>query len=181
MLKKKITTVTIGLPVAVNGTVNILPFLYAVGQSSAPALGKAFAVNSGRTALINGSMNFGSQYLSTGISKNEWGLSNFKTIDVADVGASAVFSNWGSAILSSEFNLTFNEGFESNDLTTFSKNLALSRASKKVSSSFVSTEGKPMEQFAGTVGALYNYGGQFTISTLISTAKKSNSKKDSKE
>ncbi|WP_282057264.1 hypothetical protein [Maribacter luteus] len=184
--EKKIITVTVGLPLAIIASAEAVPLMVMASKSSTAStltssLGRTFAVNSGRTALINGSMNFGSQYLSTGISKNEWGLFNLKTIDVADVGASAVFSNWGSAILSSEFNLTFNEGFESNDLTTFSKNLALSRASKKVSSSFVSTVGKPMEQFAGTVGALYNYGGQFTISTLISTAKKNNSQKDSKE
>ncbi|SHK02812.1 hypothetical protein SAMN04488513_1188 [Pseudozobellia thermophila] len=58
--------------------------LIAAGQSSAPALGKAFALNSGRVAMVNGVSEFGDQYVSNilvnegidekfGLSHLDWG------------------------------------------------------------------------------------------------------------
>ncbi|WP_282115914.1 hypothetical protein [Cellulophaga baltica] len=90
-----IIAVTIGFPVVIIGAVEALPLVYSFGQSALPTvgkeLGKAFAVNKGKVALLNGFSNLGEQYLSTGIAESKWGKQNWGQIDLFDVGASAAF------------------------------------------------------------------------------------------
>ena len=137
-----------------------------------PGLGKALTINSGRVAAVNGASNFGEQYVSTGIAKNMWGANNLRRMDLFDLGVTTAFGGFASTPLKSEFDYTFEKGFKKNDFKEFSENMVFSGLSNKAGKSYGSVVGKPMSQYGGSIGEVFNTGGLFTIKTIISTGKK---------
>ncbi|WP_289039995.1 hypothetical protein [uncultured Zobellia sp.] len=170
--EKTIITVVLGFPVAVVGVVEAVPLLYAASQYSVPGLGKALTINSGRVAAVNGASNFGEQYVSTGISKNMWGMNNLRRMDLFDLGVTTAFGGFASTPLKSEFDYTLEKSFNTNDFKEFSENMVVSGLSNQASKSYGSAVGKPMSQFGGSIGEVFSIGGLFTLKTTISTGKK---------
>lgn len=171
-----IIAVTIGFPVVIIGAVEALPLVYSFGQSALPTvgkeLGKAFAVNKGKVALLNGFSNLGEQYLSTGIAESKWGKQNWGQIDLFDVGASAAFGNFGSVPLKSGLNYTIEGGPNLSSLEDFSKNMLFNSLKFKASNSFGTAVGKPLMELSKPIGSVFDFGGKVTIKTTISSAKK---------
>ncbi|SHK03474.1 hypothetical protein SAMN04488513_11828 [Pseudozobellia thermophila] len=170
--EKSIIKVVLGFPVAVVGAVEAIPLLYAASQYSVPGLGKALTFNSGRVAAVNGASNFGEQYVSTGISKNMWGMNNLRRMDLFDLGVTTAIGGFASTPLKSEFDYTLEKSFNKNDFKEFSENMVVSGLSNQASKSYGSAVGKPMSQFGGSIGEVFNIGGLFTLKTIISTGKK---------
>ncbi|WP_282057244.1 hypothetical protein [Maribacter luteus] len=170
--EKTIITVVLGFPVAVVGAVEALPFLIAAGQSSAPALGKAFAINSGRKILINGSYNALEQYTTIGLTDNEWGWGNLQKIDKFDVGVSGFFSNYGGVVIKSAFDWKSKNDYGTNNLNDFTTNMVFGSLKYKASSSFTEGVGKPLSTFAPGLGDIFAQGGKSTIKITIGAASK---------
>ena len=115
--EKKIIMITIGLPAALIASAEAVPLMVMASKSSTfsamtSSLGRAFTLNSGRSALINGTSNFAEQYISNGIATNQWGAGNLRRVDMFDVGISASTNGFGGVLVKSEFDLTYQKGFE---------------------------------------------------------------------
>lgn len=172
--EKSIFMVTIGLPVAIIASAEAIPLMILASKSTAAStistsIGKAFAVNSGRQMAINGGLEFGSQYLSNGIAKNDWALSN---IDIPDVVASTIFGKGGDVILGSAFDGSYNKGFRLNSFSDFSENIVTGGLKFKGSKVFDVSLGTPLGNLSKSFGTLTNFGGQLTIQTLVESFKK---------
>ncbi len=175
--KKSLIGVTVGLPAVLIGAVEAVPFLLAASESGAAgsigsSLGRAFAVNSGRVALGNGLSDGLSQYTSNLLSIGEIGINNLKKIDAFDMLVSATFSGLGSMPLKSELDYTWDKGLKVNDTKKFSENMMFGTLSFKVGKVFGNEVGKPLTSFGGSTGKLFYHGGQFTLKTVIASAKK---------
>ncbi|QCX00947.1 hypothetical protein FGM00_12805 [Aggregatimonas sangjinii] len=143
--EKMIFTVTLAAPVMIIGAAEALPVLLAFGESTAlPSLGKAFALNSGRTAFANGATEFGEQYFNQVILDHDMNPLN---VDWADITNSAVFSKPGAMFLNSTIDYSLKDGFEINSLEEASKNM-FNRKTKSY------LGGKFNKSFSGPIGEL---------------------------
>ena len=173
--EKTLITAVVGFPVVVVGAVEALPFLIAAGQSSAPALGKAFAVNSGKFAAINGGMEFSEQYFSNALGQNDWSLNK---IDWIDVGSNAAFSKGGDIILGSAMDFSFQDGFKYHTDEKLAENLLLGYGTGKLNSKVNSGFDKIVSQYSPTLSSFLSNSVQLNINVMINTAKHLSEKKD---
>ena len=173
--EKTLITAVIGFPVVVVGAVEALPLLYAAGQASLPTLGKAFAVNSGKFAAINGGMEFSGQYLSSGLVENDWSLNK---IDWIDVGSNAAFSKGGEIILGSAMDFSFQYGFKHHADEKLAENLLLSYGTGKLNSKIDFGFDSVAGQYSSTLSKFLSNSVQLNINVMINSAKHLSEKKD---
>ncbi len=172
--ERAVIGVTIGLPALIIGAAEIAPFVYSLGRSSLPILGrelgKAFTVNKGKTVIANATYNMIEQYTTIALTENKWGLNNLKKIDKFDVGVSAFFSNYGGVVMKSTFDWKSRNDYGFNDLNDFTENIVIGSLKYKASNSFMRGIGKPLSTLAPGVGDIFAQGGKITIKTTIGSA-----------
>lgn len=176
--EKKIIMVTIGLPAALIASAEAVPLMVMASKSSAfsamtSSLGKAFAVNSAKSAAINGGLEFGGQYLSKGLVHNDWSVNR---IDWLDVGGSMAFGKGGDVILGSALDFSFQDGFQFNSDKKLVENLFLGFGKHRLKKGISNGLGSSLGKYSPLLSDLISTGTQLNLNVMIDAAKRSSEK-----
>lgn len=176
--EKKIIIVTIALPAALIASAEAVPLMVMASKSSTfstmiSSLGRAFAVNTGRSAAVNGGLEFGGQYFSNGLIHNDWSLNR---IDWIDGFSSAAFGKGGDVILGSAMDFSFQDGFQLHTDKKLGENLLLGlgkkQLNKKIGSGFRNTVG----QHSTLLSDFLSNTTELNLNVMIDAAKRSSEK-----
>ncbi|CAM3511478.1 hypothetical protein [Zobellia roscoffensis] len=182
--EKKIISVTIGLPLAIIAAAETVPLMVMASKSSAAtslssSLGKAFALNSGRVAAVNGASEFGDQYISNILINDgidaKFGLSH---LDWGDIGIATVLSKPTASALGSVFDFDFDNGLKVNSFDDSMLNYGTSRLGGYTGEKFGNLVSTPIKKFSKPIGTVVDKTGNILITLGIRTISSNNEEKD---
>ena len=173
-MKKKIIIVTLAIPAAFIAAAEAIPLAIMASKSSMfstiiSSTGRAFTINSGKSAAINGGLELGGQYLSNGMTHNQWSLNS---IDWADVSSSAAFGKGGDILLGSAVDFSFEKGFQINADEKLFTNLAVGIGKNQLNSGINNSLGSTIGKFSPVLSNVLSTGSQLNINVIIDSAKR---------